>query len=144
MASIFKRVEEKAVKITPKNILSIKDGDLRACGLSWAKIKYVKDLSERTLDGRLKLNELDGLKEAEIERELVAVKGIGHWSAEMFLMFTLGYPDIFPVDDLGIRNGAKKLLKKELSQKDLEKFALLWKPYRTYAAMYIWEMLDNK
>ena len=143
-ATIFKRVEEKVVIITPKNLLSIKDEDLRACGLSWAKIKYVKDLSERTLDGRLKLNELDGLTEAEIERELVAVKGIGHWSAEMFLMFTLGFPDIFPVDDLGIRNGMKKLIKKNLSQKDLEEFAMRWKPYRTYSAMYIWELLDNK
>lgn len=142
--TIFKRVEKKVEKIKPENFLKIKDEELRTCGLSWAKVKYVKDLSERVSDGRLKLNKLDKLPGEEIEKELVAVKGIGHWSAEMFMMFTLGFPDIFPVDDLGIRNGMKKLLKRELDQKKLAKFAERWKPYRTYAARYIWESLDNK
>jgi DNA-3-methyladenine glycosylase II len=143
-ATIYKRVEEKAGKVTPGNILAIKDEDLRACGLSWAKIKYVKDLAERTQDGRLKINKLDKLPEEEVMRELVAVKGIGPWTAEMFLMFTLGAPDIFPVDDLGIKNGLKKLTGREMSKEQMARFAMRWKPYRTQSAMYIWELLDNK
>lgn len=142
--TIFKRFEVKVGKVKPENILEVKDEDLRACGLSWAKVKYVKDLSEHVADGRLKLNKLDKLSEEEVEKELVAVKGIGPWSAEMFLMFTLGKEDIFPVDDLGIRNGMKKLLGREMDLKKLAKFAERWKPYRTYAARYIWEYLDNR
>lgn len=142
--TIFKRFEAKVGKVIPENILKVEDEELRACGLSWAKVRYVKDLSERTVDGRLKLKKLDKLSEEEVEKELVAVKGIGPWSAEMFLMFTLGKPDIFPVDDLGIRNGMKKLLGKDMDQKKMAKFAERWKPYRTYAARYIWESLDNK
>lgn len=142
--TIFERLEKKLVKITPKNILAKKDEELREQGLSWAKIKYVKDLAERTLDGRLKVNKLDKLSDEEILTELTAVKGIGRWTAEMFLMFTLGRPDIFPIDDLGIKNGMKRLLEKELDPEKLVKFAQRWKPYRTLASWYIWELLDNK
>lgn len=142
--TIYNRFAIKVGKVKPENIIAVPDEELRACGLSWAKVKYVKDLSERTLDGRLKLNKLDKLSEDEVEKELVAVKGIGPWSAEMFLMFTLGNPDIFPVDDLGIRNGMKKLLGKELKEDKLAKFAERWSPYRTYAARLVWEFLDNR
>lgn len=143
-ATIFSRVEGKLVKVSPESVASIKDQELRDCGLSWAKIKYVKDLAERTIDGRLKTKSFNKLSQEEVMAELVAVKGIGNWTAEMFLMFTLGYPDIFPVDDLGIRNGMKKLLGKELSVEDMEKFAERWKPYRTFASWYIWKTLDNE
>ena len=143
-ATIFGRLEEKLTKITPENILGAKEKDLRDCGLSFAKIKYTKDLSERVKSKRLKIKSLDRLSEEEIMNELIAVKGIGHWTAEMFLMFTLGFPDIFPYDDLGLRNGLKKLVGREMGENELIEFAERWKPYRTTASMYIWESLDNK
>src|SRR6185369_773960 len=96
--------------ITPDRILAVSDQDLRNCGLSWAKVSYVKDLAQRTQDGRLKTEILNKLTDEEILKELTAVKGIGRWTTEMFLMFTLARPDIFPVSDLGIRNGLTKLL----------------------------------
>ena len=143
-ATIFSRLEEKLVKVTPENILEKKDEDLRACGLSFAKIKYIKDLAESVKNKKLKIKKLDKLSVEEVMNELIAVKGIGHWTAEMFLMFTLGTPDIFPHDDLGIRNGIKKLTGKDMGENEMIEFAERWKPYRTTASMYIWESLDNK
>ncbi len=142
--TIFKRFEEKVGKVKPENILAIKDDDLRACGLSWAKVRHVKDLAERTLDGRLEIKKLNKLTDEEVMKELVAVKGIGRWTAEMFLMFSLARKDIFPADDLGIKNSIKKLTGRQLKPKELSEFAVRWKPYRTYAAWYIWAALDNK
>lgn len=142
-ATIFKRVKDCVPEVTPDTILKTKDQKLRDCGLSWAKIKYVKDLAQRTKDGSLKTKILDKLPDAEVRAELVAVKGIGKWTADMFLMFTLARPDILPVEDLGIRNGMTKLLKSELSKDELEKFALRWAPFRTVASWYIWQSLDS-
>lgn len=142
--TIFGRVKERVGVITPKNILAVKDGDLRACGLSWAKVSYVKDLSKRVKNFKLKVKNLDQLPDDEVMKELIEVKGIGRWTAEMFLMFTLARPDIFPADDLGIKNGLKKLTGREMKPKEIAEFAQRWKPYRTYAARYVWESLDNK
>jgi len=143
-ATIFSRVENRLEKITPDNVLAASDEDLRACGLSRAKTAYVKDLATRVVSNELKIKALDRLPEEEVMRELVAVKGIGKWTAEMFLMFTLARGDIFPVDDLGIRNGMKILLRREMTSAQMEKFAERWKPYRSVASWYIWELLDNK
>lgn len=143
-ATIFKRFTDKLDGgITPQKILTLPDQAIRDCGLSWAKIKYIKDLSQRTLDGRLKTDILDKLTDAEVARELTAVKGIGQWTADMFLMFTLGRQDIFPVGDLGIRKGLTRLIEKEeLTSLEMQEFALRWKPYRTVASWYLWRMLD--
>ncbi|OGM30792.1 hypothetical protein A2630_00360 [Candidatus Woesebacteria bacterium RIFCSPHIGHO2_01_FULL_44_10] len=130
-------------KVTPQEVLQLTIEDLRNCGLSYAKAAYVQDLAERTLDGRLKTKILDKLPDEEVERELVAVKGIGKWTAEMFLMFTLARPDIFPADDLGIRNAMQKLTGKDMTAEKMVKFATRWTSWRTVASWYLWQSLEN-
>lgn len=143
--TIFNRVKERCDgKISPEKIIELQDEELRRCGLSWAKVSYVKDLAERVINSKLKINSLDKLSDEEVLNELISVKGIGRWTAEMFLMFTLARADIFPADDLGIKNGVKKLTSKEMKPKELAKFAERWKPYRTAASWYIWAVLDNR
>ncbi|MEK7497456.1 MAG: DNA-3-methyladenine glycosylase [Patescibacteria group bacterium] len=142
-ATIFGRVKKEVGSLTPENILETKDERLRACGLSWAKVKYVKDLSARIMNNELRIKYLKKLSDEEVIKELVAVKGIGPWTADMFLMFTLGRPDIFPVLDLGIKNGVKKLTKKALKPKEIAEFGKQFAPYRTVASWYIWAALDN-
>ncbi len=140
---IFGRFVEAVRKVTPQNILKIDDQKLRDCGMSWGKVSYVKDLALKTKNGELQTKKLAKLSNDEVEKELVAVKGIGKWTAQMFLMFTLGRADIFPVDDLGIKNGIKKLTGKEMTKAEMAEFAEIWKPYRTVASWYIWKNLDN-
>ena len=142
--TIFERVRMGlGGEILPEDILKTKDEKFRGWGLSRAKTLYVKDLAARVKDGRLNVGKLDKLSDKEIMQELIAVKGIGRWTAEMFLMFTLARPDTFPVDDLGISKGMNKLLKKALSTDKMGKFAIRWKPYRTLAAWYVWKVVDN-
>lgn len=135
--TIFGRVKTLLVKITPEKILKTEDLKLRECGLSWAKVSYIKDLALRTKNGRLNTKELDKLPDEEVIKELVSVKGIGRWTAEMFLMFSLGRPDILPKDDLGINKALKNL---KIKAKDTEK----WRPYRTIASWYLWRSLENR
>ena len=143
--TIFERVKERCGgRITPEKLRKLKTEELRKCGLSYAKCSYVKDLSEKVLSKKLSVKKLDKLPDEEVEKELVAVKGIGVWTAEMFLMFTLARPDVFPADDLGIQNGMKKLLKRQLKSQKIAQYASRWKPYRSVAAWYIWEGLDNR
>jgi DNA-3-methyladenine glycosylase II len=132
----------KNVEITPEKILTLTEEDLRECGLSRAKISYLKDLSQKVLSNKLKINRLDKLPDEEIMKELISVKGIGEWTAHMFLMFSLGRPDIFPSGDLGLRNAFEKVIKRGLDRKQIEKFALRWRPYRTIASWYIWKSLE--
>lgn len=131
-------------KLNPQVILSTDDLVLRGAGLSWAKVKYIKDLSLKVSSKDIVFKKLRKLNDEEVINELVRVKGIGRWTAEMFLMFTLGRPDIFPVDDLGIKNAMKKMLGKNLAKEKLIKFAFRWKPYRTVASWYIWRSFDNR
>lgn len=144
-ATIYDRVEKKCGgSVTPEALLKLSVEQLRGCGLSYAKSSYVLDLAERVKDGRLEISKLDKLGTDKIVEELVAVKGIGRWTAEMFLMFTLGRQDIFPDLDLGIKNGVKKLTNKEMKPKELAIFGEQFAPYRTVAAWYIWANLDNR
>ena len=131
------------VEITPETILRLKEDDLRGCGLSRAKVFYLRDLSEKALNGELQVKNLDKLPDEEIIKKLVTVKGIGEWTAHMFLMFTLGRPDIFPSGDLGLRNAFEKIVKKGQDRKQMEKFAERWKPYKTVASWYLWRSLEN-
>jgi len=135
--TIFGRVKSLLSKITPKNILSKTDQELRGCGLSWQKVSYIKDLAEHVISNKLKVESLNTLSDEEVIKELVAVKGIGRWTAEMFLMFSLARPDILPKDDLGINKALKNLKIKSI---DIKK----WKPYRTVASWYLWRSLENR
>jgi len=143
-STIFGRVKKRlGGKITPEKIIRLRKTTLRACGLSNAKSAYIKDLAKHVKNGELEIKRLDDLTDEKIMEELVAVKGIGEWTAHMFLMFTLARPDIFPIGDLGIKKGMRKLTKRSMTNEQMEKFATRWAPYRTTASWYIWALLDS-
>jgi len=130
---------------TPEQLLAADPDAIRAAGLSRPKINYLRDLAQHVQDGELELDRLDELPDEEVIEQLTAVKGIGEWSAHMFLMFHLGRPDVLPVGDQGIRNAIKKeyRLRKIPDAKRMEKIAKPWRPYRTLACLYLWSSLDN-
>lgn len=145
--AIYKRILELLPnkKLTPQNLLKVKDEDLRSSGLSFGKIKYIKDLSQKVRDGELDLEKLDQLDNEEIINQLTKVKGIGKWTAEMFLMFALARPDIFSHGDLGLQNAIKRIY--ELKKYDpiiVEEIVIKWSPYRTIAAKILWQSLEFK
>ena len=133
--TIFTRVKNLLMKITPENIIGTNDQKLRDCGLSWQKVSYIRDLATKVTNGELNILILNKLSDEEVINKLVAVKGIGRWTAEMFLMFSLARPDIFPKDDLGIQKAMKNLKIKNPNR---------WKPYRTVASWYLWRSLENR
>jgi 3-methyladenine DNA glycosylase/8-oxoguanine DNA glycosylase len=145
-STIFGRVRDLCKgDISPEAILNLSEAKLRGAGLSYAKIKYVKDLAEKVKGGDLKVGSLDKLPDDEVKRELIAVKGIGPWTADMFLMFSLARSDIFPVEDLGIKNGFEKVIGKKFDKVKSAKFAKkYWAPYRTVASWYLWRSLENR
>jgi DNA-3-methyladenine glycosylase II len=127
-------------------IASLSDAALRGAGLSGQKVGYLRDLSARIQDGRLKLDELDALPDELVIERLTSVKGFGRWTAEMFLMFRLHRPDVLPVDDLGIVNAVQKLyqLRKRPDAKRLLKMGEAWRPYRSVASWYLWQTLRKE
>ncbi len=128
--------------IIPFEVLKVPENSLRMAGLSWAKIKYVKNLAEKVERGEVVLKTIDKLSEENVIQELVKVKGVGRWTAEMFLMFTLARTDIFPLDDLGIRKGMKELYGENLTKEEMETLSNKWSPYRSIASWYVWRLLD--
>jgi DNA-3-methyladenine glycosylase II len=126
--------------ITPQAILATPDADLRALGCSRAKVIYLKDLSARIVAGTLDLDRLPALPDDEIITELVAVKGIGRWTAEMLLIFALGRPDVWPIDDLGIVLGVQQVyaLPERPKREDLATIGERWRPFRTVMSWYLW------
>ena len=132
-------------KITPEVIIKISEEKFREAGLSHQKIKYIKDLADKIQKKEINLERIDSLPDEEIITELVRVKGIGRWTAEMFLMFSLARPDVFPVDDLGIKKGFEKVTGKKFDKEKSANFALKnWSPYRTVASWYLWRSLENR
>jgi len=131
---------------SPKQLLGVDPDKIRSAGLSRPKISYLRDLAEHVEKGELELDHLDELPDEEVIEQLTAVKGIGEWSAHMFLMFHLGRPDVLPVGDQGIRRAVQVQyrLRKLPDPKRLEKIAKRWRPYRTLACLYLWSSLDNK
>lgn len=117
---------------------------MRSVGLSGQKARYIQDLAQKVTNKELVLEKLNMLENEEIINELVKVKGVGRWTAEMFLMFALRREDIFSYGDLGLRKAIQKLygLKKEPTQKQAEKIAKNWIPYRTYACRILWKSLS--
>jgi DNA-3-methyladenine glycosylase II len=124
-------------------LAAIDDQTLRSVGLSGQKVGYLRDLSARIGDGRLLLDELEALDDEEVIDRLVAVKGFGRWTAEMFLMFRLHRPDVLPVGDLGIVNAVQRLygLRKRPDPKRVAKLGEAWRPYRSVASWYLWQSL---
>lgn len=127
-------------KVTPENLLPFDFERLRTLGLSPQKARYIRNLTEHVCEGLLQLEALGELDDEEIIRQLTAVKGIGRWTAEMCLIFTLGRPDVLPVDDLGFMEGVRGAygLAERPTRKELLERGELWRPYRTFATWYMW------
>jgi DNA-3-methyladenine glycosylase II len=144
--AIFARFEDLCEKsIVPETILKIEEQKIRDVGLSWAKVRSVKDLATKVVNTDLVLSNLEKLGDEELIEELSKVKGIGRWTAEMFLMFRLGREDIFSWGDLGLKNGLKKYLNNpEASMTEMEAEVSKWAPFRTYGAIAMWHLLDNR
>ncbi len=125
---------------TPARLLQCTDEQLRSVGLSAAKMVYLRDLARRIDEGKLPLRRLGRLDDETVIEKLTAVRGIGRWSAEMFLIFVLNRPDILPVDDLGLRRGMQKLLTLPSAPtgRQCQELAELWRPWRTVATWYLW------
>ena len=124
-------------------IAALDDTALRGVGLSGQKVGYLRDLSARIIDGRLRLEELHALHDDEVIERLTAVKGFGRWTAEMFLMFRLHRPDVLPAGDLGIVKAVQRLyrLRKTPDAKRILKIGEAWRPYRSVASWYLWQTL---
>jgi DNA-3-methyladenine glycosylase II len=147
-ATIFGRVQAlvpAGEPLSPTAINGLSDAALRGAGLSGQKVGYLRDLCARMLDGRLQLDDLDALPDEAVIERLVAVKGFGRWTAEMFLMFRLHRPDVLPVGDLGIVNAVRKLyrLRKTPASKRLLQIGEAWRPYRSVACWYLWQTLRD-
>jgi DNA-3-methyladenine glycosylase II len=142
--TIFQRVaalHPNGRKILPEDILKLTDAQLRACGLSNAKTAYVKDLASHVASGNVKLNTLRRKSDEQIIAELIAIKGIGLWTVEMFLMFKLGRPDVWAIGDLGLRNAVERSYGIEPTKANLIEVAEPWRPWRSVASWYLWRSL---
>ena len=132
---------------TPEELIKIDDQKLRDAGLSWAKVKYVKDLAQHVLDKRLDLDHTSTMPNEQLIEQLTAVKGLGEWSAHMFMMFGLGRLDILPVGDLGIKKAVMNLYGLK-QMPDAARIVTIanqngWHPYESVASWYLWQSLDN-
>lgn len=138
----FKKMYPQGAK--PELILKTPDNQFRSIGMSGGKTKYLKNLARAIIDNKDFLINLDPLSNEEVVVELIKIKGIGPWTAEMFLMFTLGREDVFSHGDLGLRNGLKKIygFKKDPSLRTVERIIKKWSPYKTYASLILWESLE--
>lgn len=130
---------------SPEQLLAASEEDLRGAGLSGRKVEYVRDLASHVLDGELELERLDDLSDERAIEEIVAVRGLGQWTAEMFLLFHLRRPDILSGGDLGIRKAIQIEygLEEMPSPAEVEALGERWSPYRSLASLYLWESLHN-
>jgi DNA-3-methyladenine glycosylase II len=126
-------------------ILAHSTDDLKAIGLSRQKASYIRSIAELTKDGTVQIDHIDALADDEVIKELTKIKGVGVWTAEMFLIFTLARADVFSLGDLGLMNAVKKLYNdSSLTAEDVKNKSRAWSPYRTSAALALWHSLDNK
>ncbi|HEY1185869.1 MAG TPA: DNA-3-methyladenine glycosylase 2 family protein [Bryobacteraceae bacterium] len=142
---IFGRLARAAGgKITPESILKLRPARMRAVGLSGQKTEYIRDLARHTRDGRVRFEELPELPDEEVMARLTAVKGIGVWTAHMFLIFALRRHDVLPTGDLGIRNAIRKAYGLEALPLpgEIESMAERWRPFCTVASWYLWRSLE--
>ena len=139
----FKKLYPRFPK--PIQVLNTKDSKLRSVGLSKMKVGYLKDLAKKIESGDLKIRTLSKMGDEEIIAQLIQVKGIGRWTAEMFLIFSCGRLDVLPVGDLGLRKGVQLAFSlPELPKpKEVEEIGMRWKPYRSVATWYLWKSLQK-
>lgn len=143
---IFERFKKLLLggRITPRTVSTLAKEDLRSTGMSNAKADFIKDLAEKVKLGELNLKKLADLEDEEVITELTKVKGIGRWTAEMFLMFCLGREDVFSHGDQGLKSAIKKLYNlKNPTHEEVETIVCKWSPYRTYACRILWKTIDG-
>ncbi len=130
---------------SPEQLLEAEESDLRGAGLSGRKVEYVRDLASHVIEGELELDRLDQLDDTEVIEEIVAVRGLGVWTAEMFLMFHLERPDVLSGGDLGIRKAIQIEygLEEMPSPAKVQEIGEPWRPHRSLASLYLWESLAN-
>lgn len=132
-------------KVSPEQVIRHEDQSFRDVGLSWAKAKYIKDLATKVLSNEVVLTNLDTLDNESVITELTKVKGIGRWTAEMFLLFTLHRENIFSYGDLGLKNGFAKLYNLENpTPGQIRAKVTRWSPYESYGSIALWHYLDNR
>ena len=144
--SIFRKVKLvcKAKTLTPTVLERRTDDELRGAGLSAAKVKAIRSLTEHVQTKKLQVRKLESFDDAKVTEIITAVKGMGPWSAQMYLMFVLNRLDVFPVRDLGIRKGMMGLYGSKISEERMLKISEKWRPYRTIASWYLWRSLENR
>lgn len=131
--------------ITPEKVIKLDAEEIRKAGISYQKISYIKDLAKKFQDKEIEFDNFGKLTDEKIIEELILVRGIGRWTAEMFLIFGLGRPDVFSYGDLGLRRAIERLYKiGELSEIEAIRISEKWKPYRSVASRYLWRSLDNE
>ena len=142
--SVWDRLEIKIKKIKPEIILKTHSSTLKSVGLSRQKVKYLKNLANAFIEKKIKINLWDKMNDEEIVQDLIQIKGIGRWTAEMFLIFNLCRADIFPLDDIGMIKGLCKLYKISYptERETIINIGKKWKPYRSVATWYLWRSLD--
>ena len=142
--AVWDRFENKIKKVNPQNTLNMHFMSLKACGLSRQKINYLKSLSIKFIEKRINPKKWNNYSDEEVIEELIKTKGIGRWTAEMFLIFNLCRPDIFPADDLGLIKGICYCYNIDypITKEDAIKMSERWKPYRSVATWYFWRSLD--
>lgn len=144
-ATIYSRFQNKTM-LRPEKVLKLSDEEAKLIGLSGQKRQYVRDLARHFVEDSAIFDHLDSLNDDEVVKELTRIKGIGVWTAQMFLMCTLGRPDVFAADDLGVLNAIAKVynMPKRPTRGEALAIAERWKPYRTTACYHLWHHLDNK
>ena len=130
--------------LVPEKVLALPDQTLRDAGLSWAKVSYIKDLALKVSGRTIQLDKLTDFDDESVVGELVKVKGIGRWTAEMFLMFTLGREDVFSHGDLGLNKAIRQLydFKEKPSREEVEKIIAPWTPFKIYGCLALWSVFD--
>ena len=142
--TVWNRILEKVGTVTPESLHQCSDAGLQSCGLSWRKVSYIRDFSEKVLLGNFPLEELAKLSDAEMIAKLDELKGIGPWTAEMMLIFSLGRPNILSFNDFAIQKGLRMLYRhQEITKELFEKYKKRYNPYATVASFYIWEIATN-
>lgn len=142
--TVWNRILEKVGQVTPETLRQCSDAALQSCGLSWRKVSYIRDFSEKIILGEFPMEALAKLSDAEIIAKLDDLKGIGPWTAEMMLIFSLGRPNILSFNDFAIQKGLRMLYGHgEITKELFEKYKKRFSPYATVASFYIWEIATN-
>ncbi|MBI5732648.1 DNA-3-methyladenine glycosylase 2 family protein [Candidatus Jorgensenbacteria bacterium] len=127
-----------------KRILATSTARMRTCGISGSKALYIKNVARAFWDGHLNRNHLARMNDDDVRERLLAIKGVGPWTAEMFLIFALARPDIFSLNDVGLQNAIRINYGKPPTPAFMKRLSERWRPYRSYACRYLWKSLDNE